>query len=320
MAPTLVAEGQGGKRAARNLTVRIADPTTELSFPPHWNEADVRGALYASQGKVCAYCGCYLPRNDRGDVDHFRPKNLRDDPSHGGYWWIAYEFENYLLGCLPCNSNHKQDRFPLRKRARRVTFEDRARLPREARLLLDPARDPIEQWLHVDWKSERCSIHPSTALPPTALAQVEYTLNFFRINKDPLLVRERVRIRDLVEKHINEGRIKRARLLAIRYRPHSLVARQILSDKGQSLPSAHEELHWLLTDLLVDLDHTLRILESDPSKTVEKRKKEVLWSFATLWHDSPGGMQTEVESFLVQKGVFDQVREYVHHLNLAGRA
>jgi uncharacterized protein (TIGR02646 family) len=319
MAPTLAPGGRGGKQVARNLTVRSADPTTKLSFPKHWNEADVRGALYASQGKVCAYCGCSLPRNDRGDVDHYRPKELRDDPSHGGYWWLAYEFENYLLGCSPCNSTHKSDQFPLRRRARRVTFQDRGRLPREARLLLDPACDPIEQWLRVDWESERCWIHPSAAISPTARAQVVYTLELFKINKDARLVRERTTIRDLVTKHIDQGRIAPARSRAIRYRRHSLVARQILSDKGLRLPSALEELHWLLTDLLVDLDHTLEILESEPSEIAEKQKKEVLWSYATLWHDAPGGMQAEVESFLVQKGVFDQVRAHIELLIMDGR-
>ena len=41
--PTLAPPGQGGKKAARNLSDRSSDPTKELSFPPHWNEVDVRG-------------------------------------------------------------------------------------------------------------------------------------------------------------------------------------------------------------------------------------------------------------------------------------
>ena len=49
------------------------------------------GALYAMQGRVCAYCEQKLPESDRGDVEHFRPKSL--------YRWLAYAFENYLLSC-----------------------------------------------------------------------------------------------------------------------------------------------------------------------------------------------------------------------------
>jgi hypothetical protein len=182
--------------------------------------------------------------------------------------------------------------------------------------LLDPARDPVEQWLRVDWKSGRCWIRPSIELSPTARAQVEYTLDFFRINTDPRLVRERVRIRNRVEKDIDEGRIERARARAIRYRPHSLVARQILSDRGQSLPSAHEELRWLLADLLADLDQALEILEKPgPSEIADKLKNEVLWSLATLWRDSSGGMRNEVESFLVQEEILDPVRDLARLLN-----
>src|SRR4051812_48090884 len=109
--PTLAPGGTGRNKAAQNLAARKVDGNAELTFPDHWNESDVRGALYAAQGKVCAYCGCLLPRNDRGDVDHFRPKSrLRDDPSHGGDWWLAYVFDNYLLSCSTCNRNCKSDR------------------------------------------------------------------------------------------------------------------------------------------------------------------------------------------------------------------
>jgi uncharacterized protein (TIGR02646 family) len=192
--PTLAPGGPGWKRAAQHLTARDADPHVDLTFSDHWNEADVRGALYAAHGKVCAYCGCHLPRNDRGDVDHFRPKNLRDDPSHDGYWWLAYEFDNYRLSCSTCNSSRKSDRFPLRRRAHRVTFQDRARLAREARLLLDPASDPVEEWLCVKWRERLCPIHPSKELSPTARVQIEATLAFFQLNTDPRLVGERINV------------------------------------------------------------------------------------------------------------------------------
>jgi uncharacterized protein (TIGR02646 family) len=314
--PTLAPGGPGGKKAARDLSDRSADPTAKLTFPDHWNEADVRGALYAAQGKACAYCGCLLPRNDRGDVDHFRPKGPpREDPTHGGYWWLAYEFDNYLLSCSTCNSICKSDRFPLRPRARRITFQHRARLLREARLLLDPARDPVEQWLRVEWQDLPCWILPSNRLHPTYRAQVIATLEFFRINTDPRLIRERIEAVDDVAKDIEEGRTDDARARAIRFRPHSLVARQVLTDLGHDLPSPREELGWLLADLLKDWDFALQILEYGPSEIAEKQKKEVLWSLASLWHDPPEGMQAEVQSFLVQKGVLDFVEEDAHLLS-----
>ncbi len=325
--PTLAPGGKGWNQAAQDMTAKEVDANAELTFPRHWNESDVRGALYAAQGKVCAYCGCHLPRNDRGDVDHFRPKSrLHDDVSHGGYWWLAYVFDNYLLSCSVCNSVYKRNRFPLRPRARRrVTFQDRTRLLHEARLLLDPARDPIEQWLRVEWREPLCPIRPAEQLSSTVRAQVNKTLEVFHINTDPRLVRVRMRVVDTVLNCLKEGQTARARHRAIRYRAHSLVARQILIDKRQELastqeelrlPSPQEELRWLLWSRLNDLDPALKVLdEHGPDEKAENQKVEVFWSLATLWHDSPGGMHAEVEAFLIQEAILDPVREYARGLN-----
>ena len=80
----------------------------------------------------CWYCES---RQDRslGAVDHFRPKGrLEDDKTHPGYWWLAFEVENYRYTCTLCNSRTtdsrtgtvggKQDQFPIwddRKRAKK---------------------------------------------------------------------------------------------------------------------------------------------------------------------------------------------------------
>ncbi|MCP4661944.1 MAG: hypothetical protein GY856_41605, partial [bacterium] len=99
-----------------------------------------------------------------GAVDHFRPKSavseLEDDPatwgrekphltnvegrrprplSDRGYWWLAYEWSNFLFACERCNTAWKRSLFPVADRSRR------ALPPRpdtdEAPLLLDPYGD-----------------------------------------------------------------------------------------------------------------------------------------------------------------------------------
>lgn len=184
--PTLKASGGGGKKAKKHLDEKRTDPGKTLSFPGYWNNSDVRGALYAQHGKVCAYCGCGLPRNDRGDVEHYRPKgNVREDPDHGGYWWIAYDFNNYFLSCSLCNRTRKSDRFPLRPRGNRIKFDTRAGLAGEARLLLEPVDDPVEAWLWVDWRNPLCRVKPRENLSRVQRRQVNGMLEFFRINRDP---------------------------------------------------------------------------------------------------------------------------------------
>src|SRR5205809_4594698 len=43
----------------------------------------------------CWYSESRNPTSDK-NVDHFRPKNgVFEDPSHEGYWWLAFHSRNY---------------------------------------------------------------------------------------------------------------------------------------------------------------------------------------------------------------------------------
>ena len=40
----------------------------------------------------CAYCDGSYQAFGYGDVEHFRPKGaVTEDPTHSGYWWLAYD-------------------------------------------------------------------------------------------------------------------------------------------------------------------------------------------------------------------------------------
>lgn len=52
----------------------------------------------------CAYCESYYSKTQPVDVEHFRPKNdVRYAGGHGGYWWLAMEWDNLLPSCIYCN-------------------------------------------------------------------------------------------------------------------------------------------------------------------------------------------------------------------------
>ena len=88
------------------------------------------------------------------DVDHYRPKNnvaeLRENvPQHPGYWWLAYNLENYRFSCIFANRRRvdvetnktggKSDHFPVideSKRAWNQSFNYEDEMP----LLLDPCK------------------------------------------------------------------------------------------------------------------------------------------------------------------------------------
>jgi len=83
-------------------------------FPSRlWRRDDVRKPLYKYQNKKCCYCGRIRTLSREFDVEHFRPKSEVKDEDHSGYWWLAFEWDNYFLACKPCNETYKGSHFPL---------------------------------------------------------------------------------------------------------------------------------------------------------------------------------------------------------------
>jgi hypothetical protein len=124
-----------------------------------WSE--IKEVFYYLQGEKCAYCESGLKSLKHGsvesDIEHYRPKSqvtIFPTPNDGfvysfstgghsptGYYWLAYDLENYALACKTCNTNLKADRFPIagtRGKATQTSIElDQLELP----LLLFPYRD-----------------------------------------------------------------------------------------------------------------------------------------------------------------------------------
>src|SRR3954453_16196371 len=76
-----------------------------------WAHADVLTALRAIAGNKCWYSEVKLDGADP-NVDHFRPKgrvrevnaDLENTGVEGaGYWWLAFEFQNYRLAAMHAN-------------------------------------------------------------------------------------------------------------------------------------------------------------------------------------------------------------------------
>ena len=66
-----------------------------------------------TKGK-CAFCETDALTVSPGDVEHYRPKAAVDgDPAHKGYYWLAYDLQNYLPSCGNCNSSGKMNKFPV---------------------------------------------------------------------------------------------------------------------------------------------------------------------------------------------------------------
>lgn len=308
--PTYSRGGTAAELASTHQETKILDPNVQLSFPSHWNSEDTRGLLYAMQWRVCAYCSRVLPGNDRGDVEHFRPKkSIQGAPGHGGYWWLGYRISNYVLSCGVCNSSRKGNKFPLRPRARHIKFENRSRLAREARLLLDPTVDDLDEILTIDIESDLVRVVPKDGVGGIKKAMIEKTIEFFRLNSDRWLIDDRIIVLDEVTKALDERDDDRARMLAVRYSPHSLVAKTVLENmRPDLLPEKSEEVQWLLSKIFGEIDTLLLSLESSPTdKRSLKELNESLWGLAALWKDPPDGDPDRIKSVLEDSGLLSSV-------------
>lgn len=317
LAPTLADTGAGGKKRNAHIEKFNEDESLPKSFPGHWTEPDVRGVLYAMQGRVCAYCGADI--SEAGiDVEHYRPKgNVLEDPEHGGYWWLAYELTNYMLSCTICNQRQKKDRFPLLDAAQRVRYPQRHLLGTEPKVLLDPVGETVEAMLALDPAAIlNGRIMPNPALGEPAAGRVRQTLEFFRINRKAPQVRKRRELIKEVQKAVDEGDLEKAKEYAIRYRQHSLVARLMLEEKAPgALPTPAEELHWLMAELASELLQKIEDVEAGGGELDVREAKELAWALAAIWKEPPSGTSADVEQFLVERGLAEFVKDYLEKLN-----
>lgn len=289
------------KKGARERARLVSEPSRRSEPPSHWTAPDVRGALRAMQGWVCAYCLKELADGD--EVEHFRPK------ARSLYWWLAYEFSNYFLACHRCNSStNKGSHFPILEGSARVGYETRDALDDEARLFADPARDPVEEWFHVDLMSLkpplRLEVRPQIAAGTLARARAQGTIDGLRLNVDPDVVQPRFRAFVDACKLDERGEIETLRRRASRFHPQGLTYLAYLTDflPAVAPPSPEEELIWLLDDAdrkISEYDRQAALGHVDPQS--DRWFDELLWMLAVIWVDPPALDAPRVEAWLAER-------------------
>ena len=103
--------------AARRKKIKIALDTQSaqhISNSDYSPEA-VKTALGALYHEKCAYCESTVKQVAALQVEHYRPQNgVLEDANHKGYFWLALEWSNLVLGCPACNGQGaKGNKFPV---------------------------------------------------------------------------------------------------------------------------------------------------------------------------------------------------------------
>ena len=168
----------GQKQRSRNQLKALGQPGA--NGWPNFKDSFWQGLkpnFMKAQFQKCGYCEVQISAH--GDVEHYRPKsevqellaegtelansrklNGRDHPAitELGYWWLAYEWENYLLSCAICNQKYKSALFPVNPdRPVRNHQKFKAQNPRksdvkkERPLLINPFEKDLDPFVHFEF-------------------------------------------------------------------------------------------------------------------------------------------------------------------------
>lgn len=93
------------------VDIQSAQHISNSDYSPEMAK-DVLEALYHSK---CSYCESTVLQVAALQVEHYRPKNgVLEAPEHKGYYWLAVEWSNLVLGCPACNGQGaKGNKFPV---------------------------------------------------------------------------------------------------------------------------------------------------------------------------------------------------------------
>ncbi|MDM8523306.1 hypothetical protein QUF80_08040 [Desulfococcaceae bacterium HSG8] len=132
--------------------IQAGECLKSVDFEPYWRENDVKTSLWRYHHKKCCYCERKRDLKRESDVEHFRPKaKVTEDENHSGYWWLAYDWTNYLFSCKACNQEYKKNRFPLLPGGKRA-FKERDDLSVEKPVLINPIDEIPEKFIGFDWQ------------------------------------------------------------------------------------------------------------------------------------------------------------------------
>lgn len=179
--------------------------------------SDVKPVFMAIQHNKCIFCERQFEGIEYGkiehDLEHFRPKNAVDawpvarsrlqypfatgEKFDAGYYWLAYDLQNYAASCKVCNSTFKSAFFPI--------SGQRANVPQGEHDVSSPSALKSEQALLCyplgemdDDPEDLITFSATTAVPVHATGfkneRARVIIDFFGLNEREHLHIERARM------------------------------------------------------------------------------------------------------------------------------
>lgn len=173
---------------------------------------DVKNALRILSHAKCAYCESRFLAVGAREVEHYRPKGgVKEEAGWPGYWWLAYDWDNFLPTCRDCNKSLRQhivtsemtesevlflfakkssvahgkgNQFRLRG-VRAITENCDSNL--EDPLLIDPCKKDPADHLIWDFANELALLQPKVSLGVES-EYGAYTIATCALNRAPLVI------------------------------------------------------------------------------------------------------------------------------------
>lgn len=156
----------------------------------HWREQTLLDFLsHLSNGK-CWYTEARFTA-EYPQLEHFRPKSCARNEDwvkcHNGYWWLAFDLENYRLA-KPMPNVRKGAYFPLRERNMAVSTPGIA-CSRESPMFLDPTNQDDVELLGFNalGQVEPCA-KPVVDLDDWDVVRIEFSIKRYGLNDENLVV------------------------------------------------------------------------------------------------------------------------------------
>ncbi|MCP4369397.1 MAG: TIGR02646 family protein [Deltaproteobacteria bacterium] len=165
------------EKARDETDIAIREQGNHKAKATIYGHPQVRMALEKLFYDKCAYCETKVTARSDWDVEHFRPKGrVAENDNHDGYYWLAYNWENFYLSCTHCNQRRKDKprwgdlrqagaggkmgQFPLEDETTRA-MSPQDDTNQEQVLLLDPCSDDPEEHLCFDLKGQIIRVNNS---------------------------------------------------------------------------------------------------------------------------------------------------------------
>jgi 5-methylcytosine-specific restriction endonuclease McrA len=224
-----------------------------------WSE--IKQYLFYLSNNKCGYCEANVRVTSSGHVEHYRPKKkVEENSKHPGYYWLAYEIDNYIPCCENCNSARgKRNHFPL------VDENQRAKGPKglaaEEPLLLNPFKEDPSEHIRFIGPEDPLRFGQLEGTTPKGKASVKiYNLNrgdlvrdrqtAYRAIKDRLdLAKARPQVRERILEEYKSGEceyyIMVEPVLTDWFRERELIERAKIEKASLALKALQNELEML---------------------------------------------------------------------------